>query len=96
MHDVLTDGVIRKLWIERAGPYRDHLLRLDKESRRNRFGGGVSDEFILRYIDLSLGLLAPLLGLVGNVAGLGAVFLITALVALCAVPIAVRLQSAKS
>ena len=62
MHDFLTDGVIRKLWIERAGPYRDHLLRLDKESRRNRFGGAVSDEFILRYIELSLGLDAVIHG----------------------------------
>jgi len=39
MQEPLTDGVIRKLWIDRAGPYRDHLLRLDKDSRRNRFGG---------------------------------------------------------
>ena len=46
MHEPLTDGVIRKLWIDRAGPYRDHLLRLDGDSRRNRFGGAVSDEFI--------------------------------------------------
>ncbi len=57
MQDQLIDGgVIRKLWIDRAGPYRDHLLRLDVESRRNRFGGAVSDEFITNYIELSLGL----------------------------------------
>ena len=56
MQELLIDGVIRKLWIERAGPYRDHLLRLDKESRRNRFGGAVSDTFIENYIELSLGL----------------------------------------
>ena len=56
MHEPLSDGVIRKMWIDRAGPYRDHLLRLDKESRRNRFGGAVSDEFIENYIELSLGL----------------------------------------
>jgi GNAT superfamily N-acetyltransferase len=56
MHEPLTDGVIRKLWIDRAGPYRDHLLRLDSESRRNRFGGAVSDDFIRNYIELSLGL----------------------------------------
>ena len=62
MHEPLTDGVIRKLWIDRAGPYRDHLLRLDKESRRNRFGGAVSDEFILNYIELSLGLDAVIHG----------------------------------
>jgi GNAT superfamily N-acetyltransferase len=62
MHEPLTDGVIRKLWIDRAGPYRDHLLRLDSESRRNRFGGAVSDEFIRNYIELSLGLDAVLHG----------------------------------
>src|SRR5215207_1880818 len=62
MNEPLTDGVIRKLWIDRAGPYRDHLLRLDKESRRNRFGGGVADEFIENYIELSLGLDAVIHG----------------------------------
>ena len=62
MHEPLTDGVIRKLWIDRAGPYRDHLLRLDRESRRNRFGGAVSDEFIINYIELSLGLDAVIHG----------------------------------
>ena len=62
MHEPLTDGVIRKMWIDRAGPYRDHLLRLDKDSRRNRFGGAVSDEFILNYIELSLGLDAVIHG----------------------------------
>lgn len=45
------------------------------------------------FIDLSLGVLAPLLGLIANVAGLDAVFLINALLALCAVPIAARLRS---
>jgi MFS family permease len=45
------------------------------------------------FIDLSLGILAPLLGLVANVSGLGAIFLINACLALCAVPIALRLLS---
>src|SRR5882724_13096981 len=62
MSEPLIDGVIRKLWIDRAGPYRDHLLRLDAESRRNRFGGAVSDEFILNYVELSLGLDAVIHG----------------------------------
>ena len=51
MHEPLIDGVIRKLSIDRAGPYRDHLLRLDHESRRNRFGGAVSDDFIANHAD---------------------------------------------
>jgi hypothetical protein len=62
MHEPLIHGVIRKLWIDRAGPYRDHLLRLDAESRRNRFGGAVSDEFIANYAELSPGLDAVMHG----------------------------------
>jgi GNAT superfamily N-acetyltransferase len=57
MNDPLIDGgAIRKLWIGEAELYRDHLLRLDGESRRNRFGGGVSDDFIRSYVELSRGL----------------------------------------
>ena len=63
MHDPLLDGgVIRKLWISETDLYRDHLLRLDGESRRNRFGGGVSDDFIRSYVDLSVGLDAVIHG----------------------------------
>jgi GNAT superfamily N-acetyltransferase len=62
MPEALTDGVIRKLWIDRAGPYRDHLLRLDTDSRRSRFGGAVTDAFITNYIELSLGLDAVIHG----------------------------------
>jgi GNAT superfamily N-acetyltransferase len=54
MQDVLPEsGVIRKLWIGEGTKYRDHMLRLDPESRRSRFAGGVSDEFISKYADLS-------------------------------------------
>jgi GNAT superfamily N-acetyltransferase len=57
MNDSLLDGgAIRKLWIGEAKLYRDHLLRLDGESRRNRFGGAVSDDFIRTYVELSAGL----------------------------------------
>jgi len=62
MQDPSIGGVIRKLWIDRQGPYRDHLLRLDQESRRNRFGGAVSDEFIHKYIELPIGLDAVIHG----------------------------------
>jgi GNAT superfamily N-acetyltransferase len=63
MHDPMIDrGVIRKLWISEADLYRDHLLRLDGQSRRNRFGGGVSDDFIRGYVDLSTGLNAVVHG----------------------------------
>ena len=46
MNYVTTDGVVRKLWAADAEAYGDHLLRLDAASRRNRFGGGVADDFI--------------------------------------------------
>ncbi len=57
MQDFLPDGgVIRKLWIGEADKYRDHVLRLDPVSRHNRFGGGVSDDFIRGYVDLAISL----------------------------------------
>src|SRR5208283_4564264 len=57
MQEVLPEGgVIRKLWIGETAKYRDHILRLDPESRRNRFAGGVSDDFIRQYVDLTSGL----------------------------------------
>jgi len=57
MQEVLPEGaMIRKLWIGENDKYREHVLRLDPQSRRNRFGGGVSDEFINKYADLSTAL----------------------------------------
>jgi GNAT superfamily N-acetyltransferase len=54
MHDTDIDGgTIRKLWIGETDQYRDHLLRLDPASRRNRFSGAVSDDFIARYVGIS-------------------------------------------
>lgn len=40
---------IRKLWPTEHDKFREHLLRLDKESRRMRFAHAVSDEFIADY-----------------------------------------------
>jgi GNAT superfamily N-acetyltransferase len=48
---LVSGGTVRRLWIGEAELYRQHLLRLDAESRRSRFGGAVSDEFILRYAE---------------------------------------------
>jgi GNAT superfamily N-acetyltransferase len=57
MQEVLPEGaVIRKLWVGESAQYRAHMLRLDPESRRNRFAGGVSDAFVCQYADLSLSL----------------------------------------
>jgi GNAT superfamily N-acetyltransferase len=68
MQEVLPEGgVVRKLWIGEIPKYRDHILRLDPESRRNRFAGGVSDDFVRRYVDLTSGLDTVVYGFfVGN------------------------------
>ncbi len=42
-------GTIRKLWFTETEKFRDHLLRLDIESRRMRFGMTVDDDFIRNY-----------------------------------------------
>ena len=63
MHDPLADGgVIRKLWMGEADHYRSHLLRLDADSRNDRFGGAVSDEFIDSYAGMTFGLSAVVHG----------------------------------
>ena len=44
-----ASGSIRKLLPSETERFRDHLLRLDKHSRRLRFAHGVSDSFIEDY-----------------------------------------------
>ena len=48
-HVFIEGGLIRKLWPVEATAYRDHLLRLDAESRRNRFCGAIADDIIRSY-----------------------------------------------
>ena len=60
MNEHLIDGgVVRKLWLGETSLYREHLLRLDPESRRNRFGGSLEDfeveESGLSFIGVLLG-----------------------------------------
>ena len=43
------EGTIRRLWPTETDKFRDHLLRLDKTSRRLRFAHAVSDAFIEDY-----------------------------------------------
>jgi GNAT superfamily N-acetyltransferase len=50
---VIYRGTVRRLRGGETKLYREHLLRLDTESRRNRFGGAVSDEFISRHSERS-------------------------------------------
>ena len=55
MQEILPDGgVIRKLWLGEHDKYRGHLQRLDTASRHSRLCGGVSDDFIRNFVDLSL------------------------------------------
>jgi GNAT superfamily N-acetyltransferase len=50
MHEPLPDGgAIRKLWAGETDAYRDHLLRLDRDSRYRRFAGTASDEFLASH-----------------------------------------------
>ena len=43
------EGITRRLWPTETDKFRDHLLRLDPESRRMRFAHSVSDAFIEEY-----------------------------------------------
>ena len=50
MHEPLPEGgTVRKLWIGETNAYRDHLLRLDPDSRHRRFSGAVADDVIVRH-----------------------------------------------
>ena len=42
----ISAATVRKLWPTEDHLFRNHLLRLDKDSRRLRFAHGVSDSFI--------------------------------------------------
>ena len=53
MTDHSDGGSIRKLWAADVPAFRDHLLRLDPATRRNRFGMAAGDEFITRYAESS-------------------------------------------
>ena len=46
---------IRRLWPSDKEAFRDHLLSLDPRSRHLRFGGGMSDDFLIRYAENCFG-----------------------------------------
>ena len=46
---------IRRLWPSDMESFRDHLLRLDSRSRHERFGGGMSDDFLVHYAEHCFG-----------------------------------------
>jgi RimJ/RimL family protein N-acetyltransferase len=47
----ILSGSYRKLWPSETSKFRDHLLRLDKTSRRMRFAHSVSDAFVEDYAE---------------------------------------------
>lgn len=55
MNDVpapsLAQGVIRRLRPSEFSLFRDHLLRLDQESRHDRFNVAIDDDFIVAYVN---------------------------------------------
>ena len=46
---------VRRLWPSDKEAFRDHLLRLDPRSRHERFGGGMSDDFLAHYAENCFG-----------------------------------------
>ena len=46
---------IRRLWPSDMEAFRDHLLSLGPRSRHLRFGGGMSDDFLVRYAEKCFG-----------------------------------------
>ena len=69
----IRDGLVRRLWPSDTAGFRDHLLRLDIESRHSRFGGAVSDEFLIGYAERCFGIDDVIYGYVldGHVRGAG-------------------------
>ena len=65
-------GTIRQLRPSELPRFRDHLLRLDAESRRDRFNGLPDDSFIADYADRSFADGTTVVGYVENDMVLGA------------------------
>ncbi len=55
LDELIAPGVIRKLFAWESEVLAAHFLRLDPDSRRCRFSGGVSDETITAYTHTALG-----------------------------------------
>jgi GNAT superfamily N-acetyltransferase len=68
----VTSGTIRALRPSDRPRFRDHLLRLDAESRRDRFNGYVDDAFIRSYVARSFAEGATVIGYVEGDLVLGA------------------------
>lgn len=51
----LPGAHVRRLWRTDRAALLAHLIRLDSDSRRLRFGGAVSDSFLGQYVDRCFG-----------------------------------------
>jgi GNAT superfamily N-acetyltransferase len=51
-----TEGGMRRLWAADLTLFRDHLLRLDADSRCERFGMVADDDFLIRYAERCFGI----------------------------------------
>lgn len=71
-HTTAIAGMIRQLRPSDMPRFRDHLLRLDAPSRRDRFNGCVDDAFIAGYVDRSFAHGATVIGYVEGDRVLGA------------------------
>ena len=67
-------------------------LAMEAVARASAQSRGLAMGVYTAFIDIALGVFAPLLGFVANLMGLGPIFLIAATLALCAVPVALWLQ----
>lgn len=52
---IAGDGVIRRLWPTERDLFKEHLLRLDPVTRRQRFGTAVNDAFLENYARTTFG-----------------------------------------
>lgn len=63
-HEAWRHPDIRKLWPHERRAYLAHLLRLDPESRRLRFGAPITDHSVRSYAEATFGVEGPTFGLV--------------------------------
>jgi len=59
---IKPQGFIRKLYPTDLPAFRDHLLRLDADTRHSRFGMGASDSFVSDYADRCFALVGVTFG----------------------------------
>ena len=65
-HPSVRDGVLRRLAPADLDGFRGHLLRLDAQSRRSRFGMDASDAFVTAYAERCFGIDDVIYGFVSD------------------------------